>query len=148
MAVTATFQDAMKFFPLQTRNNNTSSYVAVIQSFLWAYSTTWRIDIGSNGGTDGIWGDVTDKYVKEFQRLKGLTVDGEVGPNTWYAMANSLVPGKIVNPLNERMYSCDTTGDDVLIITNTPSQYLVQDNSVWSYYNRNAGRPVEFRTGI
>lgn len=36
-----------------------------------------------NVDADGIFGNKTDKAVREFQKANGLTVDGIVGPHTW-----------------------------------------------------------------
>lgn len=36
-----------------------------------------------NVDADGIFGDKTDKAVREFQKANGLTADGIVGPHTW-----------------------------------------------------------------
>ncbi|MEM8813122.1 MAG: peptidoglycan-binding domain-containing protein [Pseudomonadota bacterium] len=52
------------------------------------------IDLGhrmplSTGGTtspDGIFGDETERIVRDFQRANNLTVDGDVGPNTLGAL--------------------------------------------------------------
>src|SRR5687768_715687 len=41
---------------------------------------------GFSVGIDGIFGGQTETAVKEFQRRKGLTVDGKVGPNTLRAL--------------------------------------------------------------
>jgi hypothetical protein len=41
---------------------------------------------------DGIFGDKTLARVKEFQRSRGLTVDGVVGPKTWAALGGAPPP--------------------------------------------------------
>jgi murein L,D-transpeptidase YcbB/YkuD len=35
---------------------------------------------------DGIFGPRTQAAVKDYQKKHGLTVDGKVGPHTWYAL--------------------------------------------------------------
>ena len=41
-------------------------------------------EIGINAGTpDGIFGRMTTRAVKRYQRVNKLTVDGIVGPATW-----------------------------------------------------------------
>jgi len=35
---------------------------------------------------DGVFGRVTERAVKRWQSVNGLTVDGVVGPITWKAM--------------------------------------------------------------
>lgn len=39
-----------------------------------------------NVAADGIFGAITEEAVKDFQRSKGLTPDGIVGPKTWSAL--------------------------------------------------------------
>lgn len=39
---------------------------------------------------DGIFGNLTEEAVREFQKSKGLTVDGIVGPKTWAAFGDDL----------------------------------------------------------
>lgn len=46
-------------------------------------------DLGS-GGADGIFGEKTKKAIMEFQKSKGLGVDGIVGPMTWEALENAV----------------------------------------------------------
>ncbi|MFK7927347.1 MAG: peptidoglycan-binding protein, partial [Myxococcota bacterium] len=48
---------------------------------------------GSNLGTVGIFGKVTDRAVKRFQRSKGLHVDGIVGPRTATSLNGSSYRG-------------------------------------------------------
>lgn len=40
------------------------------------------------GAMDALFGDGLDAAVRTFQKAKGLTVDGIVGPATWYALFN------------------------------------------------------------
>lgn len=48
----------------------------------WAQERLNRL--GYNCGTaDGIFGSKTDKAVKAFQKAKGLSQDGDIGPKTW-----------------------------------------------------------------
>ena len=39
----------------------------------------------SAGGADGRFGKTTEKVVRQFQKAKGLPVDGKIGPATWAA---------------------------------------------------------------
>ncbi|MGI6007374.1 MAG: peptidoglycan-binding protein [Ruminococcus sp.] len=48
-------------------------------------SQIYRIGIGPSGA-DGIFGTATKAAVMEFQKQKGLSVDGVVGKNTWKAL--------------------------------------------------------------
>ena len=41
---------------------------------------------GHNVAVDGAFGPKTDAAVRDFQRKKGLQVDGDVGPQTWSAL--------------------------------------------------------------
>ena len=41
---------------------------------------------------DGIFGPNTDSAVRAFQREKGLSVDGIVGPVTWRALVSGMLP--------------------------------------------------------
>jgi hypothetical protein len=63
--------------PIQYGNHNTD--VKEIQQRL--------NELGDNvGSVDGIFGVKTLAEVKHFQKSQGLTVDGIVGPSTWYAL--------------------------------------------------------------
>jgi hypothetical protein len=44
------------------------------------------------GEPDGAFGNLTEQAVYAFQKVNGLTVDGRVGPRTWGALADPVVP--------------------------------------------------------
>ena len=46
--------------------------------------------------SDGVFGPVTDKATKTWQKAKGLTVDGIVGPNTWAEAIKDSYPAQAV----------------------------------------------------
>lgn len=65
-------------FPGTTRRGSRDHVVTTVQQRLK--------DRGWNVALDGIFGPATDRVVRAFQREKGLTVDGIVGPRTWQAL--------------------------------------------------------------
>ena len=57
---------------------------------------------------DGIFGDLTEEAVKEFQRANGLVADGVVGDKTWSKLkGNTLIKSK--RRINEIIVHCSAT---------------------------------------
>jgi len=69
----------------------TPKYVSYLQNYL---NSDYRARIFPDSpyqfhpllATDGIFGQLTENAVKDFQAAKHLQVDGIVGPYTWYAL--------------------------------------------------------------
>ncbi|MDQ0191179.1 peptidoglycan-binding protein [Alicyclobacillus cycloheptanicus] len=59
--------------------------VMAVQEMVQAYGCS----IGGSG-LDGIYGPDTQRGIECYQKLKGLTADGIVGPNTWLALSKDL----------------------------------------------------------
>ena len=78
-------------FTLTTRTSTASSdktlRTRAIQVILKTYNYKLSEMLGS---VDGSFGPKTEATVKEFQRLKGLKVDGKVGSGTWPALYDGL----------------------------------------------------------
>lgn len=70
-------------YPL-LRQGSVSTYVLVLQDGLNTLGL-------STGGLDGMFGNRTKYAVVEYQRLKGLSMDGIVGCGTWTALQNDVV---------------------------------------------------------
>ncbi len=67
-----------------TRRGSRGIYVCVAQDSL----TT----LGYNtGGLDGVFGANTENAVRSYQRRKGLSADGILGPNSWRALMADVV---------------------------------------------------------
>jgi peptidoglycan hydrolase-like protein with peptidoglycan-binding domain len=62
----------------QTRQGDKEHPVRTLQDLLRARKHSVTVD--------GIFGPLTDRAVRDFQREKKLAVDGIVGPNTWRAL--------------------------------------------------------------
>ena len=70
-------------FP-QLKRGSLSNYVLIAQDDLntLGYRTN---------GLDGIFGSATQNAVREYQRTRGLAVDGIVGCNTWRSLQEEVV---------------------------------------------------------
>lgn len=76
-----TTEPALKSLPL-TKKGDKGDAVAVIQYLLQLRG------IVKFGVVDGVFGDKTEKAVKEFQRIRGIGQDGMVGAKTWPALTS------------------------------------------------------------
>ena len=71
------------------RSRNTAVPADVVESGGRWYSKglkQWQAQMQSRGWSikpDGRYGDQTEKVTRQFQRNKGLTQDGKIGPSTW-----------------------------------------------------------------
>ncbi|MDQ3401832.1 MAG: penicillin-insensitive murein endopeptidase [Actinomycetota bacterium] len=72
------------FFPTQSTGNRGAD-VLVAQYLLQHH--------GRQLTADGIFGSGTDASVRDFQRAKGISVDGVVGPGTWGHLAVTIQQG-------------------------------------------------------
>jgi murein L,D-transpeptidase YcbB/YkuD len=63
------------------RRGDTGSGVEQIQTALKA--------AGYDIGVDGVFGQITDRAVRDYQGKNGLAVDGIVGPNTWAKLGSA-----------------------------------------------------------
>ena len=66
------------------RRGSLSNYVLIAQDDLNTLGFP-------TGGLDGIFGARTDEAVRNYQRSRGLTVDGIVGCNTWRSLQEAVV---------------------------------------------------------
>ena len=80
-------------YPL-IRFRSRGNYVCIAQDAL--------INLGyDTGGLDGIFGNKTYDSVRNYQRRKGLLVDGIIGNNTWKVLMNEVVGmGRTNNTIN------------------------------------------------
>lgn len=95
---------------------STKYYNGTIQKGSQGENTSeWQRFLQSQGyglTVDGIFGDETDKYTRDYQSKNGLAVDGIVGENTWakagYSNLNTPVSAPTTSPFDKTLTQ-DTT---------------------------------------
>lgn len=74
---------------------STGGYPLIKRGSLSNYVLIAQDDLNTLGyktnGLDGIFGSATQNAVREYQRARGLTVDGIVGCNTWRSLQEDVV---------------------------------------------------------
>lgn len=76
-ATAAAFPDpGLLTFP-QIKKGSRGVDVEFAQDMLWLFLRPYDLS------SDGVFGSITEYYVKQFQSYNGLTADGVVGPLTW-----------------------------------------------------------------
>ena len=74
---------------------STGGYPLIKRGSLSNYVLIAQHDLNTLGyktnGLDGIFGSATQNAVREYQRARGLTVDGIVGCNTWRSLQEDVV---------------------------------------------------------
>ena len=74
---------------------STAGYPLIKRGSLSNYVLIAQDDLNTLGyktnGLDGIFGSATQNAVREYQRARGLTVDGIVGCNTWRSLQEDVV---------------------------------------------------------
>ena len=98
-------KDVMHLFPIHNKNMDTFradvakeiNYVPIPEFPLLKKGDNSEIvkamqiklnEFGYNLTTDGIFGQLTENALKDFQSKNGLTIDGKCGTNTWAALNN------------------------------------------------------------
>ena len=74
---------------------STGGYPLIRRGSLSNYVLIAQDDLNTLGfrtnGLDGIFGSATQKAVREYQKMRGLAVDGIVGCNTWRSLQEDVV---------------------------------------------------------
>lgn len=76
LAVDGIFGPVTKSRCITLRKGDSGNITYILQARLTCLGYT-------NNGQDGVFGNVTYKEVRQFQKAKGITVDGIVGQQTW-----------------------------------------------------------------
>lgn len=94
---------------------------------------------GYNLKVDGIFGEKTEKAVRDFQTKKELSIDGIAGPKTWsalgYSTADEVTPGG--RKINMLIVHCTATKEGKEYSSDTISSWHKERN--FSYYLNEKG---------
>lgn len=115
--------------------HNYPNYVKAAQRFFLCNPATADL-IKNNGGVDGFFGDATARAAKAFQSVKGLDVDGRVGPQTWKAIAADLT---LVTYTSPNYYIFYKNGQKVIYVNGTSTYnyyYYTTEGSLGSVFHR------------
>lgn len=87
-----TYVNDFPHFPLANPDyaNVYKPQTVAVQRFLMCYDDTYRARLAAHHGTDGYFGSETTSVTKLYQKGKGLSQDGRVGPATWTAIGDDL----------------------------------------------------------
>ena len=119
-ALSGEWQVRMRNWGLYVEGSNDEP-VKVIQRYMLCYNRVTEYYAYNAGGVDGSFGQGTAAAVRAFQSYVGISIDGDVGDNTWTKMAETM------------SISESTVSQDDYYLGNPAIVHINENGKIWDF---------------